>query len=86
MIDKTKDVNALSNTMNTLREELEEVMKLKGDGGGFHYIQKAQRLGKTAQQARQWYSLLKIPAWEWQKRLSETRYVLDQLNAMGIPL
>lgn len=70
--------------MNTLRQELEAVLKIKQDGAGFHYVQRAQRLGQTAQQARQWHNLIKVPVWQWQKTLSDTRHILDELTAMGI--
>lgn len=70
--------------MTTLREELEAILKMKKTGGGFHYAQRAQHLGQRAQKARQWFRLLKVPIWQWQETLSETRYVIDQLYDLGI--
>ena len=71
--------------MKDLQSELEEVLKMKAVGSGFHYVWKAQRLGQTAEESRQWYNLLlKAPIWRWQKILSDTRHVLDELNALDI--
>ena len=70
--------------MNNLREELKEVLKMKSSAGGFHYVQKAQQLGRTAQKARQFSNLLRTPIGQWRKTLSDTRYVLDELAEMDI--
>ena len=70
--------------MNNFREALEEVLEAKKIGSGFHFVQKAQKLGQTAHQARHLPNLLKTPIQQWKKTLSDTRYVLDELNAMGI--
>ena len=70
--------------MNNFREALEEVLEAKKSGSGFHFVQKAQKLGQTAHQARYLPNLLKTPIQHWKKTLSDTRYVLDELDAMGI--
>ena len=70
--------------MTNLREELEEVLKLQGQGGGFHYIQRAKRLRQQADQDRQWTHLLRTPITQWRTVLSDTRYVLDELTNLGI--
>lgn len=70
--------------MHNFREELDEVLKIRESGSGFHYAHKAQQLGQTAQQARQFSSLLKTPIGRWSKTLSDTRYVIDELSALGV--
>lgn len=70
--------------MNNFREALEEVLEAKKNGSGFHFVQKAQQLGQSAQQARRLPNLLKTPIGQWKKTLSDTHYVLKELEAMGI--
>ncbi|MEM6518647.1 MAG: hypothetical protein AAF722_04850 [Cyanobacteria bacterium P01_C01_bin.70] len=70
--------------MTNLREKLNTVLQLKEDGGGFHYVQQAQSLRQTAQHTRQWSTLLRTPIGRWKSTLADTRYVLDELKAMGI--
>ncbi|MGF1522541.1 MAG: hypothetical protein ACFBSF_09525 [Leptolyngbyaceae cyanobacterium] len=70
--------------MNDFREALEEVLEAKKSGGGFHFVQKAQRLAQSAQQARRLPNLLKTPIGRWKKTLADTHYVLKELDAMGI--
>ncbi|MEM9117125.1 MAG: hypothetical protein AAGD09_04500 [Cyanobacteria bacterium P01_F01_bin.56] len=77
-------MNGLQSKLNNLQKELAEVKVLRQEGGGFHYAQRAHRLGKVATQYRQWYSLLRQPVWQWKIVLSETRDVLDQLAEMDV--
>ncbi|MEM9009247.1 MAG: hypothetical protein AAGE59_37820 [Cyanobacteria bacterium P01_F01_bin.86] len=70
--------------MDNLREELNEVIKMKRRGGGFHYVERARKLMWSAQQARHWRTLLKTPIKQWQATLSETRQILDKLASIGI--
>ena len=70
--------------MDNLREELQAVLEMRSSAGGFHYIRKAQQLGRAAQQARQLSNLLRTPIGQWRKILSDTRYVLDELAALDI--
>lgn len=70
--------------MNNFREALEEVLEAKKNGGGFHFVRKAQHLRQAAQESRQLSNLLKTPILQWKRTLSDTRYVLNELEAMGV--
>lgn len=62
------------------------VLRLKDDGGGFHYTYQAQQLAQKAQQARRWATLIKTPINRWQQTLKDTRFVLDELESNGIKI
>ena len=70
--------------MNTLQQELDDVLKLKKSGGGFHYIYQAMQLADKTHRARRWYNLLKTPISKWKQTLAETRLILDELDKSGI--
>lgn len=65
--------------MESYRQELDEVMRLK-QVGGFHYIRQAQQLTARAKQARHWRTLLRTPPTRWPRVWSETRTVLSELQ------
>ena len=69
--------------MINLREELAAVLEVKASSGGFHYVQRAEQLRQIAHRTRQWSTLLRTPPGQWQRILSDTRYVLDELKAIG---
>ncbi|MEM9806995.1 MAG: hypothetical protein AAF959_17135 [Cyanobacteria bacterium P01_D01_bin.56] len=71
--------------MTNLREELQEVLKLQDQEGGFHYIQRAQHLKQLADHQRHWTRLLRTPVTQWRRTLADTQYVLDELANLGIP-
>ena len=73
----------MTKTMTHWQNELEAVCQLK-QLGGFHYVRQAQSLKQTAQHARRWSALLRTPIVQLKSTLGNTRYILDELKAMGI--
>ncbi|MEO1352753.1 MAG: hypothetical protein AAFW84_28835 [Cyanobacteria bacterium J06635_15] len=65
------------------RQELDMLLRLKQDSGGFHYTYQAQQLANKARKARKWYNLLKRPMTQWRKIRRDTQVVLEELEAQS---
>ena len=69
--------------MIDFRKELEEVLRMKHEGG-FHYVYQAEQLAEKAREARKLKNLLRTPVTRWKRVLKDTRFVLEQLKAEEI--
>jgi len=69
--------------MNTFRQQFNDILELKNEGSGFHYVYQARLLMRRAHDARQWRNLIKTPPLQWRQTLADTSFVLKELKAEG---